>query len=113
LRPEENDGIDLTHSLDIVTTLDVAQSEYEEEFTLTFEGDNQTFALGPMLFGGCPAYLAKWIELNRIAEEEDPDPEIQREEMIALAQTIVDRLVKSEGGKEIVVRECSGSQRRN
>ena len=93
VKPGPKDGIDLTQSVFRISTLDIVEDDdyAEREFALQIEGDAKKININAGFFGGCPAFLKYWDELNEIAdqvekdeleEEEDDDEEIieKREE---------------------------------
>lgn len=65
-----DDSTDLTEGLRVVLTLDIAApKEAAKEFVIAFE-DNEEFqlVLTAKHFGGCPAFLKWWKEMNEYAD---------------------------------------------
>jgi hypothetical protein len=64
------ESIDLTEGLRVVSTLDVtAPKDGGKEFVVTFEGDEEfQIVLAERHFGGCPAFLRSWKEMNGYAD---------------------------------------------
>jgi hypothetical protein len=67
----ETPGLDLTDGLSFVSTLDVVPlpAEPQKEIVISFDGDEPQIALSVRHFGGCPAYLQMWAEINRYADD--------------------------------------------
>jgi hypothetical protein len=63
-------AVDLTDSVTFASTLDIVPipTGPQKEFIVSFDGDHPQIALGVAHFGGCPAYLEAWAEINRRAD---------------------------------------------
>ena len=81
VKPGPRDGVDLTQSIFKISTLDIVEDdEYSErEFSLQVEGEGKRININAGFFGGCPAFLKLWDELNEVADQVEKD-EIEEEE---------------------------------
>ena len=86
---------DLRASLMTVSTLDVVrEGKYnDKEFVVTTE-DKRKLTLNIGHFGGCPAFLKKWEDLNIMADDMDEEADEEQELFInALMQTTLKEIV--------------------
>ena len=81
VKPGPRDGVDLTQSIFKISTLDIVEDdEYaEREFSFQVEGEGKRININAGFFGGCPAFLKLWDELNEVADQVEKD-QIEEEE---------------------------------
>lgn len=70
-QPFDESSIDLTNIVSFETTMDTnSEPKYgDREFTFSIEGIN--CKISAQHFGGIPAFLTKWIELNQLMDDVD------------------------------------------
>ncbi|EAY11307.1 hypothetical protein TVAG_344010 [Trichomonas vaginalis G3] len=111
-KPADIDDDDLTQSLCKLSTLDVVNEDPFDgvEFSLTIENSAKRVQINFPLFGGCPAFLVMWNELNDLAakheaasngEDTEDDPEEIQILLVNKATEIFSAL--TEGQSDIVV----------
>lgn len=112
MAPVQDDGIDLLHGIDYISTMDVIVdigSRAHSKFVLDIQEEPQPIELEAEMCGGVVAFLILWDELNLTIfrlERTDPKTDTYQEayyDAIAQAQRIVDLLFICEGSKKITV----------
>ena len=104
LNPLEANGIDLTSIATFESTMDVSSVPQYEGYEFSFRIDEVTYKITAHHFGGIPAYISKWIELNEYMDEvvnsdkDDPEYEDKYAEVVNELQSIIPLIFV--GGKD-------------
>lgn len=100
LSESEYGGLDFSTSIELYTTLDLVDpSDYtKSQICVTVEGETDPYILTIEHFGGAPAYLLKWTEINQAfdefesAEEDSEEKEEMKILLVHLATQILEEL---------------------
>lgn len=115
LSATSNDCIDLNHSLEVITTIDLIPepNHSEKEFVINLDKIGTKINLNANHFGGCPVLLKRWDELNELVNEmdemasEEEDTAEQQIFLNALMQTTLNLLFISEDAESLIVKNVT------